>query len=100
MRVSDIIMLSIAAALTAYLLLRHWQRAKRRLPDQYWTGHGIDLTGITGRVQRARDDFASVSHLRAPDIGQRRAFVASARQVVALLSYFRRRQSEASAERD
>ena len=100
MEVSDIIMMSIAAVLTAYLLFRHWQRERQRPPESHWTGHGIDVTGITDRVQRVRSDFASELHSRPHDTGHRSGLLASAKRAVGQLAYFRRRAAQSSTNTD
>ena len=96
MRVSDIIMLSSAAVLTVYLCIRLWRRARTPLPEKHWTGHGIDVTPVSERVQQARSDFASELRSRPHDACQRRGLLASARRAVGLLSYFRRRETQNS----
>jgi hypothetical protein len=96
MAVSEIIMLSTAAVLTAYLLFRHWQREQRPPPESHWTGHGIDVTGITDRVQTVRSDFALELQSRPHDTGHRRGLLASAKRAVGQLAYFRRRATQSS----
>jgi hypothetical protein len=96
MEVSDIIWLSIAAVLTAYLLFRRWQRERKCLAESHGTGHGIDVTGITDRVQRVRADFASGLQSQRRDTSHCRGLLASARRAVGLLAYFRRRAARSS----
>jgi len=104
MRVSDIVMFSVAAALIVYLLFRLWQRGRQRLPESHWTGHGIDVSGITNRVQRVRSGFASELPSRSPGVCHRRGWLASATRAVGQLAYFRRRamqiRTRAEHERD
>jgi len=96
MRVSDILMFSVAAALIVYLLFRLWQRGRQRLPESHWTGHGIDVRGITNRVQRVRSGFASELPSRSPGACHRRGWLASAKRAVVQLAYFRRRAVQIS----
>ena len=100
MEVSDIIYLSITAVLTGYLLFRHWQRERQRPPESHWTGHGIDVAGITDRVQRVRSDFTSELLSRSHDTCHQRDLLASARRAVGRLAYFRRRAGRRSAHTD
>ena len=93
MEISDIIWLSIAAVIAAYLLFRRWQRQMQPAPESHWTGHGIDVTGITDRVQRVRSDFVSESMLRPYDVRQRRGLLALATRAIRRLAYFRKRSS-------
>jgi hypothetical protein len=97
MRVSDIIRLSIVAVLSAYLYIRLWRRARAPLPETHWTGHGIDITPVSERVQRARSDFASELQSRPPDTCQRRGLLVRARRAVGQLAYFRRRNAQSSS---
>ena len=96
MRVSDIIRLSIVAFLSAYLYIRLWRRARTPPPETHWTGHGIDVTPVSERVQRARSDFASELQSRAHDTFQRRGLLVKARRAVGQLAYFRRRNAQSS----
>lgn len=93
-------MLSIAGVLTAYLLFRHWQRERRRPTEREWPGHGIDVTGITDRVQQVRSDFASELQSRPHDTRGRRGLLALATRAVRRLAYFRRRAAQSSTHRD
>jgi len=89
-------MLSIAVVLTAYLLFRYWQRDRQRPPGSHWTGHGIDLTGITDRVQHVRSDFGSPCQSRSRDTCRRRSLLATAKRAVVRLAYFRRRAAQSA----
>ena len=97
MRVSDIIRLSIVAFLSAYLYIRLWRRARTPPPETHWTGHGIDITPVSERVQRARSDFASELQSRPHDTCQRRGLLVRARRAVGHLAYFRRPNAQSSS---
>ena len=96
MEVSDTIMLSIAAVLSA-LLFGRGLREQKRPPESHWIGHGIDVAGITDRVQRVRSDFASKLQQRPHAACHQRGLLASARSAVGRLAYFRRRAEQSSA---
>ena len=100
MEISDIIWLIIAAVLTAYLLFRHWQREMQLPPESHWTGHGIDVTGISSRVQTVRGAFVSELQSRPHDAGHRRGLLATAKRAVGQLAYFRRRAAMSSIHTD
>src|SRR5438045_22729 len=100
MEVSEIIMVLIVAVLAAYLVFRYWQREKQRPPEPQRTGHGIDVTGITERVQRVRTDFALELQSQPHDAWHRRGLLASAKRAVGRLSYFRRRAKQTSPHPD
>lgn len=91
MEASEILRLSIAALLTAYLVFRHWLRERQRPREPGWSGHGMDVSELSNRVQRVRGDFLSALKSRPHDAGHRGAWLASARRVVGRLSYFQRR---------
>jgi hypothetical protein len=97
---SNIILLSMAALLAAYLSLRHWRKVRRRPAERHWPGHGIDVAGITDRVQGVRSDFAAELQSRTHETCYRRGLLASARRTVRELAYFRRRAGQGSAERE
>jgi hypothetical protein len=99
MEVSDILYLSIAATLTACLMFCNWKQ-QQRPTKSHWTGHGIDVTGIAGRVQRVRDDFVAELHARPDDLGYRRGLLASATRAVGRLAYFRRRAAKTWIQKD
>jgi hypothetical protein len=96
MPVSDIILLSVAALLTAGLGFRIWRRARAPLPQTDWTGHGIDIAAVSERVQRVRRDFATELQTRPEHTCRRRVWLASARRAVGRSSYFRRRGRQIS----
>lgn len=87
----DIILLSVTAALIAFLLFRHWLGFRRHPPEPLRAGHGIDVTGIADRVQQVRGDFASQLRIRRPDMHYRKSLLALATNGVRRLAYFRRR---------
>ena len=95
----ELIMLSIAALLTGWLCFRRWRRARAPLPKTYWTGHGIDITPISKRVQRLRRDFTAELQARPGHACQRGGLLASARKAVARLSYFRKRDAESARQK-
>ena len=97
----DIIFLSVtAAALIAFLLLRHWHGCRQHPPEPRSTGHGIDVTGIAERVQQVRSDFASPWRLRRQDTHYRRTLLALATKGVRRLAYFRGRAAPSSSHPD
>jgi hypothetical protein len=96
MRVSEIIIVSTAAVGSAYLYIRLWRKARTPPPKTHWTGHGIDITPMSERVQRARGDFAAELQSRPHDTCQRRGLLVRARRAVAQLAYFRRRNAQSS----
>src|SRR5258706_12968076 len=98
MRVSDIILLGIAVVLTVYLHVRLWRRARAPLPETHWTGHGIDVSPVSKRVERARSDFASELRARPHDTCRQKDLLASARTTVGQFSYFRRRDRQNSSQ--
>ena len=85
MRASGIIMLSIAALLTGWLCYRVWRRALAPLPETHWTGHGIDVTPVSERVEQVRRDFAAELQARPDHACQHRGLLASARRAVSRL---------------
>jgi hypothetical protein len=96
MPVSDIMMLSIAAVLTAWLCFRRWRRANTPLPEKNWTGHGIDVAPVSTRVERLRRDFAGELPARPDRSWQRKGLLASTRSAIGQLPYFQRRHAESS----
>ena len=92
----DAVVVCVAGLLLAYLSWRIWQRT--RLPEALWTGHGIDVSDISGRVQQVRNDFVSELHNRPHEFGNARALVKSACKLVAQFAYFRSRKQEESDE--
>ena len=97
MEVSDIIQLSTAVVLTIWLCSRFWRRARAPVPETHWTGHGIDVTAVSGRVERLRGDFAAELRGRPDRNYQRRGLLASARRAVGQLAFFRVRHPESPA---
>jgi len=91
MGTADIIILSIAAFFGAFLVFRHWQRERRHPPESWREGRGIDLTHISGKLERVRADFVLALQARPRDTCQRRGLLASARKAVGGLAYFRSR---------
>lgn len=91
MGTADIIILSIAAFLGAFLVFRHWQRERRRPTESWREGRGIDVTNISGKLERVRADFVLALEARPRDTCQRRGWLASARKAVGGLAYFRSR---------
>src|SRR6266700_7932409 len=91
MEISDAIMLGIVWTFVLCLLFRQWKRERRRPSERRWTGHGLDVAGITDRVQRVRSEFALALQSRPPrDIWRRRGLLAAARRTVAQLAFFRK----------
>jgi hypothetical protein len=94
----EVIMLSFAGLLTVCLIFRNWPRANRRPSEQRWEGHGMDVTGITDRVQDVRNNFAMGLLSRPHAARLRRDLVASARQAVGQLAYFQRHTAPRSTQ--
>jgi hypothetical protein len=89
MAYSDILFLSMIALLALEYARR--RRRFRRLTERQWPGHGIDVSGVSQRVERLRRDYIAGLPSRPSGPGVRQDMLASARQTIARLSYFRRR---------
>src|SRR6266478_5102688 len=90
MEISDAIMLGIVAVLIVWLLFRQWKRERRRHAEPRWTGHGIDVVGLTDQVQRVRSECVLALQSRPRDTWRRRGLLASARRTIAQLAFFRK----------
>src|SRR5260221_8009993 len=100
MSVSDIIMLSTAALLTACLFWRLWRKLNQPPRESRSTGHGINVAGIADRVQRVRSDVAVGLQSGPHESFCRSALLATARRTVAHLDYFRKRAAQAPNQRE
>jgi hypothetical protein len=90
---TDLILLSVAVVLAGCVYLRHRQLARDCPPEQEWTGHGIDVTGISDRVERVRRNYIIESHSRPHAGVPRKDLLAMTSRAVGCLSYFRKRAS-------
>ncbi len=98
-----IIRLGAAALLTGYLLWRRHQRDVHSLSeecpaDPNWTGPAFDAAAVTPRIQRLRQDYAAAIHCPPHDLCRRRTRLASARQVLGGLAYFRGARAKAAEQ--
>lgn len=89
----DFILLAAAVILVTCLYWRSWQRDRSEPSERLQPGHGIDITGISDRVERVRHDYVTELHSR-PQAGRRKDLPAITRRAMGRLPYFRR-----SAER-
>jgi hypothetical protein len=96
----DLILLSVAVILTGYLYLRHRQRARDCPPEKQWTGHGIDASGISDRVDRVRNDYVAELQSRSRGVCRRRDLLTLSRQVVVRLPYIRDRAALKTASKE
>lgn len=98
----DFILLGVALMLLACLYWRSWLRDRRESSERPSTGHGIDLTGISDRVERVRHDYVIELHSRPHAAAQRKDLLAMTRRAVGRLTYFRGRASrnDVSSEPD
>lgn len=89
----DLILVGVAIALTGYLYWRSWRRDRDYPPDKQRPGHGIDVTGISNRVHRLRNDYVGEVLSRSHCTGRRARLLTLARRAVCGLPYFRSRAS-------
>ena len=98
-----IIRLGAVTLLTGYLLWRHHQRDGLSISevcpaDPNWTGPAFDAAAVTPRIQRLRQDYAAAIHGLPHDLCRRRARLASARQALGRLAYFRGARAKAAEQ--
>jgi hypothetical protein len=86
---TDLILLGVALILAGCLYLRHRQQAGDCPPEKQWTGHGIDASGISGRVDRVRNDYVAELQSRSRGVSRRKDLLTLSRQVIARLPYIR-----------
>ena len=102
----DVILLGLAVALAGgyagVLYVRYRHGARGYPPERQWPGHGIDVTGISNRVHRLRNDYVCETLSRSRCTSRRGRLLTLARKAVCGLPYFRSRISldAASNERD
>lgn len=98
----DLILLAVAVVLLTCLYWRSWQRDRRESPARLPTGHGIDVTGISARVECVRHDYVTELQSRPHTASCRKNLLAMTSRAVVRLSYFRRRVSQngVSTKRD
>jgi hypothetical protein len=87
----DLILIGVAITLTGYLYSRSWLRDRDCPPEKQWSGHGIDVTGISNRVQRLRIDYVGEVLSRPHRTSRRARLLTLARRTVCGLPYFRSR---------
>lgn len=92
---SPAISLSVAAVLAAYLCVSVWRRhraeaEKRRAWEKEWLTRPLDASQILAQVEELRSNAMAAAHARSRYALTRRGLVASARNIVAHLSYFAR----------
>jgi hypothetical protein len=85
----DAILLVVAVALTVLLYWRAWQRDRDKPSEKPWTGHGIDVAGISNRVHRLRTDYVAELQSRSRGFCRRESLVTLSRRTVGRLPYFR-----------
>jgi len=92
----------VAGGYAGLLYLRYRHRSRHYLTEGQSLSHGIDVSGISGRVQRVRHDYVSELHSRPHAAGRRKDLLVVTRRAVGRLTYFRRRVSrdDVSTERD
>ena len=83
--------LLLAGGSTVLVFLRWRHRADDWPLERQWQGHGIDVTRMSARVQRVRNDYLAESPRRASDDCRRARMVGSARRAIKVLRYFQRR---------
>jgi hypothetical protein len=97
-----IMAVALAGGYAGILYLRYHHRARDYPPEKQWRGHGIDVTGISDRVERVRHDYVTEWQSRPHAAGRRRNLLAMTSQAVGCLNYFRRRapRNDVPTERD
>lgn len=84
------------ALLVSYLIYMQWQRALERAANRrqsHHTGDVIDVVTLRPRVKEVRN-YTAAAHAHARGIPAREGRLASARQKLGLLSFFRREHPE------
>ena len=92
-----VILLTVAALLGACLWMKHRQGVRRRLSEKQWTGIPFDVSAVAPRLRRLRRDYVTEFRSRPHPVSLRRGLLASARQALERLSYFRDRRAVSSA---
>ena len=97
----DFILLAVAVILVGCLYWRSWQRDRGKPWERPPPGHGIDVTGISDRVERVRHDYVTELQSR-PQAGRRKALLVITRRAMGCLPYFGRNaaRNNVSTERD
>ena len=88
---SGVFIIESAVLVTASAWL--WVRIRRRMnspqPEEYWTGHGIDVHSVTERVQKVRRDYAAALKNRHGYFYSGGDLLAAVRKIIRKASYFR-----------
>lgn len=83
----------------SYLFFKHRQRVRNWAPrddPQKWTGHGIEVSALSPRVEQVRRDYL-VARQATRGIWFRRSLVELARRAVMRLGYFQHRKTAQNA---
>jgi hypothetical protein len=87
----------LTALVSVVVLLRRQPKAATET-EPHWTGHGIDVTGITPRLRRLRSGFRSLISSKTDEAQRRRHNLELKRRELARLGYFRNRPETIAPE--
>lgn len=95
MSLLHIIGLIVVALLVTFLQRRHEARVCRLFDERTLPGHGIDVTVVSQRIQRVRENYVAMVRARPRDHNRRRQLHATARCALKRRAYFRHGRTEA-----
>lgn len=92
-----VVELILAALLMWYLVVRQRRRLCNYFHERGWTGRAFDVTRVSRRVQRLRQDYLSEVQSHTQHTPRHGALLAMTRRAVGRLSYFRTETPESGA---
>ena len=82
--------LTLAGLLAVQWWFLRRDRARQQRTANQWTGHGIDVTEISGRLEKVRVGFVQEAQGRRQTGWRQSILLALARRMIGRLAYFQR----------